>query len=161
MWFEYAKQNLFIGFILLFFLFYIACIQKDINKTFFFMLILSMGFVFWMHNNNNKNKDEGKQSVGSIIEDLEGLTKDFPTGGLLYNIETPPTILKYIRRNETMKKLMFDMRESLAFNQTSFVSLVIYLEYFLKFHFLVMTGYYKNINIYTEILRVIIDRISY
>lgn len=138
---KFIEQNLFIIFIILFSLFYIAVIKKDINKLFFFCCVLVIGFLIMNEKNSRVKKDTS--NVKSFINDVENNLKHFQINyNKIFQVHKSPRSLKFIKQNYNISKLLFDLRFMETYDKGSFYTMIIYLEFFLKFHFNIMLGKY-------------------
>ena len=152
-WLDIIKSNLFVFFLVAFGLFYVTFIQKESVKTFFVIILFMIFAVYW---SQHKNKEKAKQTdIDMVIDSFE---KDLPIfqpeidNHNVYKIHKPPSTLKYIKKNDYVKKMLFDLRPMLIFDKTSFVNLIVYMEYFLKYHYFIIVGYYDSYD-YLPILK--------
>lgn len=152
--FEYIKRNLLIVFIAIFVFFYISCVQRQLVTSFFIFLLILFGIYMslqYINVQTNQNK-----SVISTVDFLEKEMHDFQKdidNRNIYTIYKPPQSLKFIRRNDVAQKILHDLKPLVSIDKNSTISIIIHLEYFLKYHFYIMTERYKDIDIYLPILQ--------
>lgn len=133
------EKNLFLVFGFCFFIFYVAYIKQDFTKLFFLGFITIIGFFILIENNKKKTKING--SVKQFIDKIEKDVKHFQINyDKVFQVHRAPKALKFIRKNTNVSQLLFEIRWMEVYNYGSFLTMIIYLEFFLKHHYGVMMG---------------------
>lgn len=139
----YIDQNLFIIFISFFILFYTVVVLKNFIAAFFLIAIILLISYFYIMKREDKNIQN--MDIDNYINDLEKKTLNTEIdNNMIYRVHESPRSLRYISRNNLLKKILYDLRPMLIYDNGSLIFLTIYLEYFLKFHYYVMIGRYEN-----------------
>lgn len=134
-----VEQNILLVFIFGFFIFYIAYIKQDFTKLFFIVCIMIVGFLILYEQGKKKNKTSG--SIQSFITNTETDLKYFQINyHKVFQVHKAPAKLKFIRKNANLSQLLFELRFMKLYDYGSFLTLIIYLEYFLKYHYEILIG---------------------
>jgi len=140
--YEEFKKHIFIVFLIGFILYYNLFINRDINGVFFMFVILIVLYIIYI---NKKTIDEKKNSnLNKHINDFEKiLDHDYEIPeDKIYFIHKTPRNLKYIKKNDDIKQIIYDIKFLKIYDQALYEKIVSYLEYFLKVHYKVMLGKY-------------------
>lgn len=140
--YEEFKKNIFAVFLIGFILYYNLFINRDINGIFFMIVILIVLYILYLNkttvdrkNNNNVNKhiDNLEKKIGNDYEIPDNK---------IYFIHKTPRNIKYIKRTEDIKEIVYDLQFLQIYDEFLYEKIVSYLEYFLKIHYKVMLGKY-------------------
>lgn len=105
------------------------------------MLILII-FIY-MYVLKNEKTTAKKNVITQYIQSLEKNVRDTRLQSRsLYKFYHGPKNLKYIKRSDEISELVYRMRHFKLYDAESFYIVVCLLEYFLKYHFLIMEGKY-------------------
>jgi hypothetical protein len=86
-----------------------------------------------------QNTDNVVKNLGSYIKKLESYTIDLEIDNSnIYKIHKAPKTLEFILKNEDIQDTLYNLRPLLVYDKNSYLLLVVYLEYFLKFHYNVL-----------------------
>lgn len=133
------EQNLFVVFGLCFFIFYVAYIKQDFTKLFFLGFITVVGLLILIQRNKQTTKMSG--SVQQFISHVEKDVQDFQINyNKIYQVHKAPKSLKFIRKNTNISTMLFEIRWMELYDYGSLLTMIIYLEFFLKYHYFVMMG---------------------
>jgi len=150
--YEEIKKNIFGVFLIGFMLYYNIFINRDINGIFFIFVILIVLYILYL---NKKTIDEKKNNnLNKHIDDFEKtLNHDYeiPENKIYYIHKTPRSI-KYIKKNEDIKQIIYDIRFLKIYDGALYEKIVSYLEYFLKVHYKVMLGKY-DFELHFQVLK--------
>ena len=139
---ELIQQNMLVAFVGAFFLFHTLVIQKDYTKVFFVLAIATVAYL--VYKDTSKQAQAKVSTIGAFIDKIERQLKNFTIdNNFVYLVHKPPKTIAYIRKNEAMKQLLYDMQVVLHYDQGSFLTMVIYLDYFLRYHYMVMMEKYS------------------
>lgn len=139
---EYVKQNMLIVFIAFFAVFYVSFIMKNSILAFFMTTIIVLIVYIYL---NKKEKDK-KNALGidEYISKLQHKVKGIEIDNSeIFKIHKAPDTLKYIMKNDLIKHTLYEMRSMLMYDKGSFLLLIAYIEYYLKFHYYVMIERYQ------------------
>jgi hypothetical protein len=148
---KFIQKNILIIFIISFIIFYTIIIQKDFTKTFFIIFIIILLYFYW---SQKQNKIEETQiNLNAFIKSIEDQLKDFEIDNYkIYKIHKSPKSLQYIFKNEYIKQILYEVRFMLIYDKSAYLRMIIYIEYFLKYHFMIMIDRYDPIE-YISILK--------
>jgi hypothetical protein len=137
------RENILIIFIGFFAIFYTSCIQRNATSTFFILCIIVCICYFYINKSNKQ--DNTINNVKSYINNLSLKLIDLEIdNSKIYKIHKPPKTLDFILKNEILKNTLYDLRSMLIYDKASYLLLVVYLEYFMKFHYNVMIDKYDH-----------------
>jgi Ca2+/Na+ antiporter len=147
----YIIDNLFLIFASCFIIFYIIVINKNYILSFFIISCLLLIIYFYLQKKNNENIKilDIDNYISTLEKDIIGIEID---NSIIFSIHKPPNSLKYLLRNDQLKQIIYDLKPMLIFDRASYLHLIIYIEYFLKFHYYIMINRYDYIN-YLSILK--------
>jgi hypothetical protein len=95
-------------------------------------------------------------SVVSTVDYFEKEMKELMTdidNRDIYKIYKPPASLKFIRKNDIAQKILFELKPLVSYDKSSLILIIIHLEYFLQYHYYIMTERYKDIDVYLPIIK--------
>jgi hypothetical protein len=139
---EEFKKNMFLIFLIGFILYYNIFINKDIKGIFFIIVTLIIAYIFYtkkiiMNEEKNNNLDKHinnlEKTIGNDFEILDNK---------IYYIHKTPRNLKYIKRTEDIKQIIYDLKFLKIYDNALYEKITSYLEYFLKLHYKIMLGKY-------------------
>jgi hypothetical protein len=109
-------------------------------------------YLLWYEQSKKKKKMQGslKQFIAELEKDVQNLQINYDK---VFQVHKAPKKLKFIRKNTNISSLLFELRFMELYDYGSFLTLVVYLEFFLKFHYGVMIGKYP----YDHYIQVIKD----
>jgi Ca2+/Na+ antiporter len=138
-------------FLVMLFIFYMFFVEKNIVRNFFIAIILIVVVIILY---TKKQKQEAKDSnEDKYIEEIEARCKRFILlYDNIYQVHKAPRSLKFIKRSRDLKRLIYDMRHYLLYDEESFIKFVCLLEYFLKYHFLIISERYEY-GLYYPVMR--------
>jgi hypothetical protein len=149
-----VKKNLLIAFSIVFLGFYLLFIKKDVIQLFFYIVIIAIFVVFRIEYSNDQNtKNDGVDAfIKKIESDLKTHIPELDNSNI-YKIHKPPSSLRFILQNhDGIKHILFNMRKVQLYDKMAFYRMIIYIEYFLKYHFNMMIGVY-DYNEYIPIIK--------
>lgn len=147
----YIRNNLFLIFVSCFIIFYIIIINKNYILSFFIISCFLLIIYFYLQkkeNENNKALDIDNYIL-TLEKNIIGLQID---NSDIFSIHKPPKSLKFLLQNNQLKQIIYDLKQMLIFDKGSYLHLVIYIEYFLKFHYYIMINHYEHIH-YLSIIK--------
>jgi len=146
------EKNYFIIFIILFFLYWILVINKDYNGFFFIIIILTMLLIFYIKN-YKKNEEKNSNILSFIDEKDKQVSNQYELPeNIIFEIYKTPKKIIYIRKNEEVKKILYDLKFLEIYDKSLYEQIFSYFEYFLKIHYNVLIGKY-DINLFFPILQ--------
>lgn len=144
------ENNVFFVFVILF---YLYVISNNPNILFFSVILLGIALYYY------------KKTVTSINEKVS--TVDQYMLNVAKELQTNPEVqsqnvfkihhlqkIKYVLKDSYIKNILFDLKFLRIYDDAEYTKLVLYIEYFLKIHYLTMLGKYDvdtNINIMIDI----------
>lgn len=134
------KANLFAVFIVSFVLFYIIVIKKNIAQSFFLFFLSIITVFYWIQNLINisiktNDKDTFIKLCETEIKEISEIDNAH-----IYRIHKIPKSLKYIRLNNDILNVIYKLRPMRVYSRGEYFTLITYIEYFLKYHYHIMTG---------------------
>ena len=150
------KQKVMV-FLSIFSVYYLFALNNgSLTGTFFILM-----FAFIIYSLNTQSQAESKHKIQNItqyISSMEELVRQHDTPEmvveLVYKIHKPLKTLRFIKSNNDICQILYDLRFMLNYDKENFIDLTVYIEYFLKIHFNVMIGKYEpttNVNILKDI----------
>lgn len=144
-------SNMFILFAIVFFTFYMFFVDKDVYRNFFIAILLAI-FVYRTYMSATTLKKE-KDTIDIFCAQLELEIKDLEfVFKNIYPLHKAPKDLKYLRKDEQISTIIYNLRSLLIYDKYSYLNVVVLLEYFLKIHFNVLLGKYDP-SLYEQILK--------
>lgn len=136
------SRDIFIGFIVLFILFYIVVIQKDPKLLFF--VATTLGILYYMRIKERKKGRVVSNNVDRQIEKLEQrLTREYELPDTrIFSMHKTPRSLKYIKRTDDIRQILYQLKFLNIYEPSLYDRLVTYSETFLKIHYKMMLGKY-------------------
>ena len=105
-----------------------------------------------------------KNDVSAFWTDIEALTNDKPlANSTIFKIHKGPKKLRYVLKTPIIRSILEDLSFILKYDQDLYCDIVIYVEYFLKYHLNVMIGKYDPctyISIIRDIYTMTLNRLS-
>lgn len=141
-------QQIFLLFFIGFFAYYSLIINKNIVKTYF---IITGVVILWLY---YQKKQEKEKRVSKSIDDfIDVIEKDVIHKQYQFQnvqIYKSPKTLRYIRKSKELKAILYRFNTYKVYNKHAIFDVFCLLEYFLKYHYYVMTGVY-DLSYYTII----------
>lgn len=133
-------QHLFLLFFIGFILYYSLVINKNIVKTYFIITGIVIVLLYYQ-----KKKEKEKRlsiNIESFINNIEKESKnkqyEFEHIHGIYKVSN----LKYIKKSKELKTILYRMNIYKVYNRHAIYDIVCLIEYFLKYHYYVMSGVY-------------------
>jgi hypothetical protein len=129
------------AFLVVFFLFYMFFVDRNVVRNFFIVITLAIIMYVIYVKYKKKSASEGIEDV--YINKVESMIQDTVLNyDNIYQIHKAPRALKFVKRSRELKHLLYELRHYVLYDQEAYLKFVCLLEYFLKFHFLVISGKY-------------------
>lgn len=146
------KNNIFIFFIILLFIFYNLFIIRDVKILFFIIIISIIAYILYdKRKTRDIVKDRNKIEYIDNIEKQLNHDYEIPENKI-YHIHKTPRNIKYIKKNEDIKNIIYDLKFLQIYNKELYEKFISYFEYFLKIHYNVMLEKY-DYRTYFSILK--------
>lgn len=129
-------------FVVFFFLFYMFFIERNVTRNFFIgMTCIVVAVILYTRQRKQSAKDS---NIDVYIDDIEKRTHGTVLNyDNIYQIHKAPDSLKFIKRSKEMKQLIYDLRHYMLYDEESFIKFVCLVEYFHKYHFLIVSNKYE------------------
>ena len=146
------KNNLFLVYIFVFYLFYLLFIQRDINITFFVILITVICVIlYWQNLNRISDKDKNISKLLLEIQKDLSVEYEIPEKKI-FAIHKTPRNLKYLMKKDEYVKIIYDLKFLKIYEKQLYYKLISYVNYFLKMHYNTMLEKY-DYKLYFPILK--------
>jgi hypothetical protein len=112
-------------------------------------------FYITLFDKNLKNDSEDIlviNTVNRILKNINDYTNDLNIPDV-YPINKIPKKFLFIKNNNFIKKIIFDLKFLESFNKDSYYKIIILLEYFFKYYYKTITGEYE----YTKVIEMLIS----
>jgi hypothetical protein len=144
-----SKDIIIIIFVILYILFFVV---TDLNHRFFIIIVIII--VVYMYLRTLRTKKVKNTDIDLFFRNVEKeleVEYEVPENKIFYIHKTPKN-LKFIKKTEEYKNVLYDIKFLQIYDRALFNKLVTYIEYFLKIHYKMMLGYYE-FNLYYQTLR--------
>jgi hypothetical protein len=132
--------------------------QKNSINTFFLLTALAIGgYYYYIQREVIMSTVTEKKNFMNMVYEKAANHAHIDNANI-FQVYKPPKTYKYIDRNDYIKDTLFTMRPLLTYDAGHYLNLVVLLEYFLKYHFMVIIGRY-NAGEYVNILHDIREEI--
>jgi hypothetical protein len=125
-------------------------VDRDVYRNFFIAVVIA-AFIYMQTQKSEKTKKATQDSEALFVL-IEADMKDhafiFPK---IYSLHKPPKKLQYLRKDSKIANIIYDLRKLRVYDNVSYVSMVVLIEYFLKLHFNIILGKY-NADIYDQMI---------
>jgi Ca2+/Na+ antiporter len=148
---EFMK-NIFLIFVIIFFIYYNIVINRD-SKGIFFILI-TLFILYILYSQKAALSEKKNNNIITYINNLEKeLNNDYevPENKIFFIHKTPRNI-KYIKKTKDVQQIIYDIKFLKVFDNALYQKIITYLEYFLKIHYKVVIGKY-DFELYFPILK--------
>ena len=140
-----SNQQVITYFVSVFIVLYLySFIKYDNVSNFFILCIIIIGLLINNHNNTDNIKKHNE--VQTYINDIEKTLMSHDTPEMMlenvYKVHKPLKSLRFIKNNNEATQLVYYLRFLMIYDKEGYFDFIIYLEYFLKFHFNIMIGKY-------------------
>lgn len=145
------NNNLSIVFIILFYFYWLFFINQSQSQM-FFGLILGLLAYKWYNDNKQLTlkRDDNREELLDRIDGV--LSKETELWSDMYHFHKTPKKLLYIRKNNDIIEIIYDLRFLEIYDKYNYYKMVAYIEYFLKVHFKLMIDKYEY-QLYFDMLK--------
>lgn len=127
--------------------------SKNIS-TFFILAFAITYYLIYMKSSNDITSEADK--VAMHIGEMEKRVATHNTQAMVlehvYKIHKPLQSLSFIKDNDEASEIVYELRFMNAYDEQSYIDMIVWIEYFLKIHYNIMIGKYDTVS-YVSILK--------
>ena len=141
------------------------------NQVVLFVMLIVLYIIYDFGNYDNLFSDRDRTIADSLRNDIEAnllIHKDdsrfYLQDTKIYRIYRNPKKVKFIYKNFDIVEFLYDIRFIKQYDQAAYYRIIIYLEYFLKIYYKILTCEYNCINyfdIISELRNEILNTLNY